>query len=193
MKKHKPLTSEAKAFVCADCGAVALKNNKICKLQGLIKKSDWCGTKSLHPYKQCKHKKCVFRFECQNCGQISMDAELLCKPKKIDLSANYDYNYSNIELDTLYANAPFSQNLYFSANYRIQSNNSVNLAMFMRNREDRSDPKLFDYTEYTGRLTVQNKIGRLGSTIYGELGKFRNHLEFKLDDLRGAWKIQEPS
>jgi len=45
-KKHVPLPKETKAFICANCGAVALDANKICKVQGTGKKVDWCGTET---------------------------------------------------------------------------------------------------------------------------------------------------
>ncbi|MBT7091753.1 MAG: hypothetical protein HN936_00810, partial [Bacteroidetes bacterium] len=96
--------------------------------------------------------------------------------KSIDLAANYDFNHSNIALDTLYSNAPLSQNASLTANYRIKSNNIIGLALYMRSREDRSEPKLFDYAEQSARLTIQNKFKSLGISSYGEIGKVKNFL-----------------
>ncbi|MDA3894572.1 MAG: hypothetical protein PF482_00340 [Desulfobacteraceae bacterium] len=40
-KKHVPVPKDTRAFICADCGAVALDANNICKVQGMGLKSDW--------------------------------------------------------------------------------------------------------------------------------------------------------
>ena len=47
--KHIPLPKETKAFICANCGAVSLSPNDICKFQGKGMKADWCGTTNLKP------------------------------------------------------------------------------------------------------------------------------------------------
>ena len=48
-------------------------------------KADWCGTTQMLKSEQSVNKKNVHRFKCENCGQISVNPELLCEPKKIDL------------------------------------------------------------------------------------------------------------
>jgi len=85
-KKHVPVPKDTKAFICANCGAVALDANKICKVQGAGKKSDWCGTKGAKPPKSCINKVHNKRWQCQNCGQISVNPMLLCEPKELDIS-----------------------------------------------------------------------------------------------------------
>jgi len=85
-KKHVPVPKETPAFFCAKCGAVALDANNICKVQGKGKKSDWCGTKGVKPPAFCHNKAHNERWQCQNCGQISVNPELLCEPEKLSPS-----------------------------------------------------------------------------------------------------------
>lgn len=103
--------------------------------------------------------------------------------RKVNLSVNYNYNHFNIALDTMYANAPFSDNLNFSAGYSLNYNHSISIGINMRGREDRRTPKQFDYKEYTARLTLQSKIKRFGINIYGAIGKTKNLLQLKEGEL----------
>jgi predicted RNA-binding Zn-ribbon protein involved in translation (DUF1610 family) len=81
--KHAPLPKETKAFICANCGAVSLSPNDICKVQGKGSKADWCGTKSLNPPSFCHNKVHNIRFKCEKCGQVAVHPELLCEPEKM--------------------------------------------------------------------------------------------------------------
>ena len=85
-KKHTPVPKTTRAYICANCGAVALDSNNICKIQGMGTKADWCGIKGTKPPASCHNKKHNTRWQCRNCGQISVDQELLCEPEKMDLS-----------------------------------------------------------------------------------------------------------
>jgi len=85
-KKHVPLPKETKAFICANCGAVALDANKICKVQGSGTKANWCGTETSKPPKDCYNKVHNDRWQCRKCGQIAVNPLLLCEPEKIDIS-----------------------------------------------------------------------------------------------------------
>lgn len=84
-KKHVPLPKETKAFICANCGAVALDANNICKVQGTGKKMDWCGTETTKPPTSCHNKVHNDRWQCRKCGQIAVNPALLCEPEKIDI------------------------------------------------------------------------------------------------------------
>lgn len=103
--------------------------------------------------------------------------------KNINLSANYNFNYFNIALDTMYSNAPFSENLNFSVAYAINYNNSIILGIYKSSREDIATPKQFDYEETTARLTYQSKIKRFGVKIYGAYGKTDNFMSHKEGEL----------
>ncbi len=52
-KYHMPLPKETPAFICANCGAVALDAKNICKVMGKGKKVDWCGSKTVRPPSYC--------------------------------------------------------------------------------------------------------------------------------------------
>lgn len=85
-QKHIPVPKNTKAFICADCGAVSLDVNNICKVQGMVLKSDWCGVKGSKPPKTCLKKEHTERWQCRNCGQTSVNASLLCDPEQIEIS-----------------------------------------------------------------------------------------------------------
>lgn len=80
-----PLPKETPAFICANCGAVALNANDICKVMGKGKKVDWCGSKTVHPPSYCHNKVHNNRWQCRKCGQVSVNPELLCEPEKLNL------------------------------------------------------------------------------------------------------------
>ena len=84
-KKHIPMPKETPAFSCANCGAVALDSNNICQVMGKAKKADWCGIKGVKPQILCHGKVHNDRWQCQHCGQISVNSELLCEPVKMKL------------------------------------------------------------------------------------------------------------
>lgn len=82
-KKHVPVPKDTPAFICAECGAVALDANNICTVMGKGKKADWCGTKGTKPPASCHNNTHTERWQCQNCGQTSVNPELLCEPSKL--------------------------------------------------------------------------------------------------------------
>lgn len=103
--------------------------------------------------------------------------------RKINLSANYNFNYFNIALDTMYANAPFSNNLNFSASYRLNFNHSISIGVNKRGREDRRTPKQFNYNEYTARFTLQSKIKKFTINLNGSIGKTENFLQLNAGEV----------
>ena len=88
MTKNKAVTLPkiTKAYTCANCGAVALDANNICKVEGRRTKSEWCGIKGSKPSKKCHNKVNNERWQCRNCGLTSVNSELLCEPEKLALS-----------------------------------------------------------------------------------------------------------
>ena len=106
--------------------------------------------------------------------------------KKVNLSANYNFNHFNIALDTMYANAPFSDNLNFSIGYAINYNHSISIGINMSGREDMRIPKKFNYKENTARLTLQSKIKRFGIKIYGAYGKTNNLLQQQKGEIKSV-------
>ena len=85
-QKHVPLPKDTKAFICANCGAVALDANSLCNVQGKGKKIDWCGSETVKLPVYCHNKVNNDRWQCRNCGQTSVNKDLLCDPEKLDVS-----------------------------------------------------------------------------------------------------------
>jgi len=103
--------------------------------------------------------------------------------KKVSLSLNYDLNRSNLALDTIYANAPYSKNLNVMISYRLSPNNSVSVGAYITGLEDRAAKPLFNYKKYNGRISLQSKFRRINLNIQGELGKTINFLGAKNGEL----------
>ncbi len=80
---HVALPKETVAFFCATCGAVSLDPEKICKVQGRGTKADWCGIPDNNPPRQCANRVHNLRWVCGKCNKVSVNAELLCKPKEM--------------------------------------------------------------------------------------------------------------
>ena len=84
-QNHIPLPKDTPAHNCAECGAVSLDPENICKVQGLGTKVDWCGGSGSMPPKHCKNRINIDRHQCRNCGQTAINAQLLCEPVKLDM------------------------------------------------------------------------------------------------------------
>jgi len=80
---HIPLPQNTPAFICAGCGAVSLDRSGICSPQGRGTRADWCASVSGHAPSYCMNAKHTERYQCKNCGQVAVNAGLLCKPEKI--------------------------------------------------------------------------------------------------------------
>jgi predicted RNA-binding Zn-ribbon protein involved in translation (DUF1610 family) len=80
-KKHLPAHKSTPAFICANCGAVSLSHDGICKMQGKGTRADWCGSESGNAPKFCQNKVHTLRYKCKNCGQVAVNSELLCEPE----------------------------------------------------------------------------------------------------------------
>jgi len=53
---------DTKVFVCANCGALSLSPNNICRVQGMVS----------------------LRFKCKKCNRVAVNPEILCEPKKME-------------------------------------------------------------------------------------------------------------
>lgn len=82
-KHHVPHPKNTPAFFCANCGAVALDANTICKVQGRGTKADWCGTDHAVPPQHCHNRVHNLRYRCKKCGQVSVNPGLLCEPEQM--------------------------------------------------------------------------------------------------------------
>lgn len=84
-EKHITLPKETKAFICANCGAVSLDHNKVCKIQGLGVRADWCGTKAIKEPSFCHNRKNTTRYHCTKCGKTAIQPGLLCDPEQLPI------------------------------------------------------------------------------------------------------------
>lgn len=107
--------------------------------------------------------------------------------KKFSLSGNYDINRSNLSLDTIYVNAPYSENIGVNATLRMGINSSFVLGAQMISMEDRAEAKLFNYKKYAGRFVISTRLKRLSVSLNGEVGKSQNLLELKEGELIGYY------
>ena len=103
--------------------------------------------------------------------------------KKVNLSMNYDLNRSNLALDTMYANAPYSKSLNAFIGYRMSPKNSMNFGVYINSLEDRTPKPLFNYKKYSGRITLLSKFRSITLNIQGEVGKILNFIEISNGDL----------
>lgn len=94
--------------------------------------------------------------------------------KRITLSANYNLNNFNMALDTIYTNAPYSNNLNLSLGYAFGYSTSLSLGVYKSGREDIQIPQRFKYDETSLRLTFQSKINNFEMRMYGSYGKMNN-------------------
>ena len=83
MDNNHCLPKNSTAFICAQCGAVGLDPDKLCKIQGQGIKADWCGIPHINALRTCKGNSCHIRYQCETCKQVSTDSQLLCNPVEI--------------------------------------------------------------------------------------------------------------
>ena len=96
---------------------------------------------------------------------------------KLRLSANYYFNHTNMALDTMYSNAPFSKEITFSLGYQFSFNSSVSLTAFQSTMEDMNVPKQFYYSSSMAQLAFTTRIKRIQFNLYGSMGKTTNYLQ----------------
>lgn len=102
---------------------------------------------------------------------------------KISIGMNYDVNDMFLAVDTLFANAPFSNNISLSVGYRIHPMHSISFGIYSSSQKDRSATPLFNYSKYNGRMNMQSRFGPFSLSFQGELGKIQNFLGVNSGDL----------
>lgn len=83
-KTQVALPKETPAFFCANCGAVSLNADSICKVGGKWTKGDWCGIRDPKPPQHCHNRVHNLRWVCNKCGKVAVNSELLCKPEPLE-------------------------------------------------------------------------------------------------------------
>jgi DNA-directed RNA polymerase subunit RPC12/RpoP len=76
--------TQAKAYVCATCGALAEAPGHLCNPQGEPLTCKYCGKKhEVHEKHFCKGKLEDIKYVCKNCGRLATSADFLCKPQEV--------------------------------------------------------------------------------------------------------------
>lgn len=96
--------------------------------------------------------------------------------EKLTVGINSNYRNSNPQLDTFFVAAPISFNALLNFKYRINSYTSLTLRTGRTQREDRFEPKRFDYQEFVNRLTYEQDFELWNYTVFGEYGRTNNFL-----------------
>ena len=121
--------------------------------------------------------------------QYMLGNGILSLTKKMNIGVNYSYVHQNVALDTMFSNnAPFTENLIFTLNYRLLKNTGMSVSYSNRFREDKMVPKKFYYDEKSMRLILNSRIKRFGFDIMGEYGKTDNLLTESSDDISDLYR-----
>lgn len=104
--------------------------------------------------------------------------------KNIFITTNANINRTNSALDTLFANLPYSENYNLSLGYKVSKNSMLSLGAFMNSVEDLGPVPLFNYSNYSARLSLQSTIGSFRLGLNGDYGKTINKLQANQADLR---------
>lgn len=107
-------------------------------------------------------------------NSIRLNAGASLNLKKFSISLNYDVNRTNMALDTLFANMPFSKNMNLTTSFRISPQNTISLSANQISLEDRSPTPLFNYTKTSARFNLQSKIKSINLAFNGDVGNMIN-------------------
>jgi hypothetical protein len=109
-------------------------------------------------------------------NSMRFNAGLGIKLKNFSVSLNYDQNKSNLALDTIYSNMPFSENLSLSASYRLSNKSNISFGGFISSMQDKSAKPLFDNQRKVGRVSSMNRIGNFSFSLQADAGEMTNFL-----------------
>ncbi|MFK5969352.1 MAG: prealbumin-like fold domain-containing protein [Candidatus Marithrix sp.] len=129
------------------------------------------------------YKKAGYNFPGYMTNSQYLNSGITTSFGKININLSYNLNHTNIALDTMFSNAPYSSSLSFSTGYSFSFNHSIGLSANMRSNEDMSMPKQFNYKEYTGRISLRSRFNRFGINAYGAYGKTENFLPLKVGEV----------
>ena len=96
--------------------------------------------------------------------------------KRFGINFQYDTNDSNLALDTMYANAPFSENFSLSGNFQLSPNHTLTLGGFANTVRDKAPIPLFNYKQYNGQLCLNDQFGIVTTNLAGDYGIMDNYL-----------------
>lgn len=95
---------------------------------------------------------------------------------KVNVSANFNQDARNIERDTLYSNAPITNNYLVGLQYRYSKNGSIGVYGGHRESEDQLESQLFNYKEDIFRINMSQQIGMLDIDLEGQFNNTDNIL-----------------
>jgi len=96
--------------------------------------------------------------------------------RKLALSFSYDYNSTNMALDTLYSNMPISKSMNLTFSYRLTPENTLTISGNQLSLKDRSPVPLFDYSKMSGRISLQNRFKFINLSLIADMGSMQNKL-----------------
>ena len=96
--------------------------------------------------------------------------------KRFGINFQYDTNDSNLALDTMYANAPFSENFSLSGNLQLSPNHTLTLGGIANTVRDKAPIPLFNYKQYNGQLCLNDQFGIFTTNLAGDYGIMNNLL-----------------
>jgi len=97
--------------------------------------------------------------------------------KRTSLSFNYNSNYSNMALDTMFSNAPYTENITSTLGFKFNKNHSIGFSIVKRSSQDRLETKLFDFEETTTRINFSSRLNKFELRLSGGYGMTKNFLE----------------
>lgn len=109
-------------------------------------------------------------------NSIRLNSSSSIQLKKIALSYSYDYNSTNMALDTLYSNMPISRSMNLTFSYRLTPENTVTLSGNQLSLKDQSPTPMFDYVKTSGRISLQNRFKLINVSLIADVGNMQNHL-----------------
>lgn len=94
---------------------------------------------------------------------------------KLIISSNYRKDARNLERDTLYSAAPYSEHLQIGLSYNYLKKGTVSLFSGIQEHEDRIEPRKFFYREKFSRIEFNHEINAFGlnfQTYFAETTNF---------------------
>lgn len=116
------------------------------------------------------------RFPGYLSNSTRLDLGASCNLNRFSFNTSYSMNRTNLALDTLYSNMPYTENINLTLGYRLFKVNTLSIGGYMIEATDRSPSPLFDYTKYSGRLSLQSTIKYFSMGIQGDYNKLFNRM-----------------
>lgn len=114
-------------------------------------------------------------------NSIRLSSNIVLKIKRLNLSFSYDINSTNMALDTLMLNMPYSKSLFASLGFRLNNDMSLSVSANQSTTQDRSPIPLFDYQKTSGRFAWTYRKSGFGVQLSGDAGKMNNFLQNSLN------------